>query len=235
MKRRRDAREKNPPTKVRSAVPSRAVRILVTAGPTRERIDAVRWITNASSGKMGYALAAAARSHGHSVTLVSGPCALDCPNGVERVFVESAIDMKRAVDARFRSCDIVLMAAAVADYRPRRAHRGKIKKTAETLTLELVRNPDILAGLGKKKKGQVLVGFALETKNLLHSAKEKLERKRLDLIVANGPENLDSGRATVTIVAKDGSKEKLVGDKSEVAAAVVARALTLFFGRPTGD
>jgi len=160
------------------------MKVLVTAGPTRERIDPVRFISNYSTGTFGYAIAAEALRRGHGVTLVSGPTRIAAPAGVRLVKVESAIAMRREVKKRAGRCDCVIMAAAVCDWRPRRPSRGKIKKRGGRMSLELEENPDILAELGRKKRG-ILVGFALETGNLEKNALAKLKRKNLDLIVAN--------------------------------------------------
>ena len=161
------------------------LRVLVTAGPTREAVDPVRFLTNRSSGKMGYAVAAAAREAGAAVQLVSGPVALDCPPGVERVIVESAADMLEAVLARVAGTDIFIAAAAVADYRPRRVAAHKIKKDADTLQLALERNPDILATVAALPGRPFCVGFAAETEALERNAQKKRLRKALDMIVAN--------------------------------------------------
>ena len=161
------------------------VRILISAGPTQEPIDPVRYVSNHSSGKMGFALARVARRRGAIVTLVTGPTALPPPPGVDVVAVRSAREMARAVEAAFRDAAVVAMAAAVADYRPRHPGARKLKKAAATLTLELERNPDILAGLGGRKGGRLLIGFAAETHNVVAEARRKLEQKRLDLVVAN--------------------------------------------------
>ncbi|WP_303721074.1 bifunctional phosphopantothenoylcysteine decarboxylase/phosphopantothenate--cysteine ligase CoaBC [Malonomonas rubra] len=160
-------------------------RVLVTAGPTREELDPIRYLTNYSSGKMGYAVAAAAAARGASVTLVSGPTSLQTPYGVEVVPVRSAEQMRAAVLECFAESDVVIKAAAVADYRPARRGENKIKKTADEMTIELEKNPDILSELGTRKQEQVLVGFAAETESLLVHATEKLQKKGLDMIVAN--------------------------------------------------
>lgn len=164
--------------------------ILITAGPTVEDIDPVRFISNRSSGKMGYAIAAEAASRGAEVTLVSGPSALACPRNVRRIFVRSALDMEKEVSRAAESCDAVIMAAAVADFRPASKSDRKMKKSkGETeRTLHLVSNPDILKGLGERFKHRerpYLAGFAVETENLLEAAKAKLEKKGADMIVAN--------------------------------------------------
>jgi phosphopantothenoylcysteine decarboxylase/phosphopantothenate--cysteine ligase len=161
-------------------------RILITAGPTHEDLDPVRFLGNRSSGRMGYAIASQAQRRGAQVTIVSGPVHLPTPFGVEVVPTRSAKEMHAAVMSRFEQFDVVIMAAAVADYRPERLEAQKIKKD-ESLKLELVRNPDILAEVGAKRaqRPSVLVGFALETEDLERSARHKLERKAADLIVAN--------------------------------------------------
>jgi phosphopantothenoylcysteine decarboxylase / phosphopantothenate---cysteine ligase len=161
-------------------------RILITAGPTREAIDPVRFISNHSSGKMGYALARAAAERDAVVTLISGPVGLPRPNNVDLLIpVESAAEMYRQVMAHYQDQDIVIMAAAVADYRPKAVSPEKIKKTNNGLTLELEKNTDILLELGQNKGNHILVGFAAETQNLLEYSREKLVHKNLDLIVAN--------------------------------------------------
>ena len=159
--------------------------VLVSAGPTQEPIDPVRYLTNRSSGKMGWAVARMARRRGARVTLVAGPTALPAPPGVELVAVATAAEMARAVEAAFGSATVVVMTAAVADYRPRRPLTRKMKKGPTTLTLELERTPDILAGLGRKKSNRIVVGFAAETHDVVSEARRKLREKRLDLIVAN--------------------------------------------------
>ena len=158
--------------------------VLVSAGPTEENIDPVRCISNHSSGKMGYALARAAQRRGAAVHLVSGPVKLDAPYGVTFYPVRTALEMKAQIDDIYPRSDITIMAAAVADYRVKAAAAQKLKKTGEQMTLELVRNPDILAELGERKHG-ILVGFAAETEHLADHATDKLKRKNLDMIVAN--------------------------------------------------
>ena len=160
-------------------------RVLITAGPTREEIDPVRYISNHSSGKMGFALAQAAVDAGAKVTLIAGPVALSTPERVERVDVQSAQQMFDAVMARADDCDIFIAAAAVADYRPAAVAADKIKKQREEMTLTLVRNPDIVASVAALRPKPFTVGFAAETSNVATYARDKLERKNLDLIVAN--------------------------------------------------
>jgi len=161
------------------------LKVLVTAGPTVEDIDPVRFLSNRSSGKMGYAVAEAAIRRGAEVYLVSGPTALKAPSGVKLTGVRSAAQMKDAVLELYPSMDIVVKAAAVGDYRPAETAAQKIKKSGDGMVLQLVRTDDILEILGREKRSQVLVGFAAETERLLESAQSKLKRKNLDLLVAN--------------------------------------------------
>jgi phosphopantothenoylcysteine decarboxylase/phosphopantothenate--cysteine ligase len=167
--------------------------IMITAGPTREELDPVRYITNHSSGKMGYALARAAQQRGARVILVSGPVNLTPPFGVELISVVSAGEMHQAVMERVGECTVIIKAAAVADYRPAERSGAKIKKTCAELSLQLVKTPDILAELGRLEKGPFLVGFAAETGNLSEFATRKLQEKNVDLIVANDVSQTDAG------------------------------------------
>lgn len=168
--------------------------ILITAGPTREAIDPVRFLSNKSSGKMGYALAEAAAEAGHHVILISGPTQLDVPDRVDYVPVESAADMYSAVGHWIGKAEVAIFAAAVADYRPAIIPEQKIKKSADTMTLELVRNPDILGSAREKfSYNGVLIGFAAETENLEENARGKLERKACDLVIANDVSRKDIG------------------------------------------
>ena len=167
---------------------------LISAGPTREWIDPVRFLSNPSSGKMGYALARAAVDRGMQVTLVSGPTALKAPAGAEVLYVETAREMQEAMSQRFAKADLIIMAAAVSDHRPETRSKQKQKKEQMRMTLDLVANPDILMELGKQKKnGQTLVGFAAETENLLPNARRKLREKNLDWIVDNDVSEKDRG------------------------------------------
>ena len=208
-------------------------KILVTAGGTREAIDPVRYIGNRSSGKMGYALAGAAAAMGAEVVLVSGPSALAAPKNVRLIKVESAAEMRAAVLEEFSDSDIVIKAAAVADYKPQQAAEHKIKKTDELLTLVLEKNPDILAELGQlKKKGQLLIGFAAETQDLLVHAQGKLERKRLDMIVANDVSlpgaGFNSDTNIVRLLYADGRKEELPKmEKRELAFRLLEKIIDL--------
>ncbi len=172
-------------TKVLTAQDLRGCAVLVTAGPTREEIDPVRYISNYSSGKMGFAVAAAAWQRGAAVTLVAGPTNLAPPYGVTYVPVKSAGQMLAAVQGNFSAADIVIKAAAVADYRPAQRSEQKVKKKAGEMQIALEKNPDILAELGQHKGDKVLIGFAAETQELLLHATDKLKRKNLDMIVAN--------------------------------------------------
>ncbi|HLK12078.1 MAG TPA: bifunctional phosphopantothenoylcysteine decarboxylase/phosphopantothenate--cysteine ligase CoaBC [Candidatus Binatia bacterium] len=160
-------------------------RVLVSAGPTQEAIDPVRYLSNRSSGKMGWAVAEAARRRGAEVTLVAGPTALPPPAGVRLLPVVSAREMARALEAEFTQATVLVMAAAVADYRPREVAGRKLKKTAQALALALERTPDILAGLAARKGRRLVIGFAAETHDVVAEARRKLRAKRLDLIVAN--------------------------------------------------
>ncbi|KRM89234.1 bifunctional phosphopantothenoylcysteine decarboxylase/phosphopantothenate--cysteine ligase CoaBC [Liquorilactobacillus vini] len=168
-------------------------KVLVSAGPTVEAIDPVRYLTNHSSGKMGYAIAEVAQERGAQVTLVSGPTKLSPPQGVALIPVTTALQMQAELENHYEAADYVIMAAAVADYRPVRAAQQKIKKGTDKINLPLVRNPDILFELGQKKRQQVLVGFAAETQQLLVNAQEKLFKKKLDLLVANDVARQDIG------------------------------------------
>jgi phosphopantothenoylcysteine decarboxylase/phosphopantothenate--cysteine ligase len=194
----------------------REKRILVTAGPTQEPIDPVRYVGNRSSGKMGYAIANAAAQRGAAVVLVSGPVSLPAPRNVHRVAVTTAEEMYDAVQREFSSVDLVVMAAAVADFAPVGPSDSKIKREAlkgETITLELRRNPDILKTIARQKKQQLLVGFALETENEVENARRKLREKQLDMVVVNNPREEGAGFGAdtnvVKIVTADGDVEAL--------------------------
>lgn len=175
--------------------------ILVSAGPTVEAIDPMRYITNHSSGKMGYAIAEDAAKRGAEVILVSGPTNLDTPQGVTRVDVKSALDMYDAMHQHFEWADAVIKTAAVADFRPKLTSDHKIKKNGASLVLELTPNPDILQSLGERKTHQVLVGFAAETQNVIEYAKEKIKKKNLDFIVANNIASEGAGFKNDTNIA----------------------------------
>jgi phosphopantothenoylcysteine decarboxylase / phosphopantothenate---cysteine ligase len=202
--------------------------ILVTAGPTREPFDPVRFITNYSSGKMGYALAVMAYRRGADVTLISGPTALPEPPNVHFVSVSSAQEMRDAVMRHFDQATVVIKAAAVADYRPCAIASNKIKKTKDSLVIELERNPDIIAEIAKKKENRIVVGFAMETENLLENAVAKLREKDMDFIVANDLREPGAGFQGDTNVIKilgcDGSIESFsLMDKHDVADHILNR------------
>ena len=197
-------------------------RVLVTAGPTREMLDPVRHLTNPSSGKMGYALASAARRRGAEVTLVSGPSSLAPPLGVKQVLVTTAKEMHQAVMEQFSQMEAVVMAAAVSDYRPMKIAGEKVKKIKAKESLELEKTEDILLRLGELKQGQILVGFAAETGDLLENAKQKLRQKNLDFIVANDLTAANAGFGfdtnEVTILWPGGEVEKLELKSKELIA-----------------
>ena len=205
-------------------------RILVTAGPTCEALDPVRYITNHSSGKMGYELAKAARNYGAEVTLVSGKCALPVPSGVKFVSVMSAEDMAREVLQRQDEEDIIIMAAAVADYTPAERSEQKIKKSDGDMNLPLMRTTDILKSLGSfKREGQILIGFAMETENLLANAREKLAAKKIDYIVANSIAEEGAGFGVdtniVTIISPDAEESLGLRTKEETAEEILKYCL----------
>ena len=202
------------------------MKILITAGPTREYIDPVRFITNKSSGKMGYALAAAAAKRGWETLLVTGPVNLPAPEGAQVVRIESAAEMADAVERFAPGCDAVIMAAAVADYRPVEILEHKLKKQPGGMTLRLERTEDILASLGEtKSRGQVLVGFAAETDDLLANARHKLESKNLDWIAANKVcDGFASDTDKVTLLGRNGEVAELpLAPKPAVAEMILDR------------
>lgn len=212
------------------------LRILVTAGPTQEPIDPVRYLTNHSSGKMGYAIARQAVNRGAAVVLISGPSVQPVPEGVTLVPVQSAREMFAAVQAQYAASDVVIKAAAVADYRPKTAAAQKIKKSDGDWLLELERNPDILAWLGAHKEKQILVGFAAETNDVMQNALGKLQRKHLDLIAANDLTEQHSGfgRDTnqITLYGADGSVTALpVLSKEQAADRLLDSVLHLYQNR----
>ncbi len=200
-------------------------KVVVTAGPTRERIDPVRFITNRSSGKMGYAVAAAARDAGAEVVIVSGPVNLPAPDGVRRVCVETAEQMLAAVNEEISDTDVFIAAAAVSDYRPLQVSAEKIKKTSDSLLLALSRTPDILATVAAGSPRPFVVGFAAETQNVERNALAKLEGKRLDMIAANQVGDglaFDCDDNALTVYWPDGKLELPRAGKAELAARLVA-------------
>jgi phosphopantothenoylcysteine decarboxylase / phosphopantothenate---cysteine ligase len=211
------------------------LRILVTAGATLEPLDPVRYMSNRSTGKMGYALARAARMRGAEVTLVSGPTALKPPRDVALSRVKTAEEMRQTVLAECRQVDVIIKAAAVLDWRPKETAAHKIKKGCGVQTLELVENPDILAelGCGRGNNRCLLVGFAAETQDLVANAQEKLKKKNLDLIVVNDVSREDAGfeadTNAVKIVYRDGHMEELpLAPKDEVADQLLDRIKILW-------
>ena len=202
------------------------MRILITAGGTREYIDPVRFISNASSGRMGYALAHAALKAGHKVTLITAPSSLRVPDGVQVVSVETADQMFEAVKRHFEKCGCLIMAAAVADFTPVKKSKTKIKKSKRDFTIKLKPTVDIVSWAGKHKNGsratshgqRIIVGFALEDRNLRKNAEQKLKEKNLDIIVANKPEAIGREKSAVHIKACSKPWQEFVGMRKEVTA-----------------
>ncbi len=214
---------------------ARRLRVVVTAGPTREYIDPVRYLSNESSGRMGFAIASTAARAGHEVTLIAGPVGLATPKGVERVDVVSARDMLKATRTAMRGAHALFMAAAVADFRPKRRLSGKWRaKDAKraSAALDLVLNPDILADATARRgpSTRLVVGFALETSDGLRRARAKLERKGADYVVLNGASSLNSARTSVIILGADGSRRRMTDRTKDD----VARALVGLLARPPG-
>ena len=210
----------------------KGLHVLITAGPTMEAIDPVRFISNHSTGKMGYALARVCRRRGAEVTLVSGKTNLEAPYGVTLVPVTSAQDMFEAVSSRAKEQDMIIKAAAVADYRPVTVAENKIKKSPGDMSIALERTTDILAWLGEhRREGQVLCGFAMETEHMVEHAKEKLTRKHVDMIAANNVKVAGAGFGTdtnvVTLITEDGVEELAKMSKEEVASRIVDALLRL--------
>ena len=203
-------------------------RILITAGPTEEPLDPVRFITNLSSGKMGYALAKVAHRHGAQVTLITGPTNLSLPSVENIIKVRTAQEMYKAVIDKYKKSTVIIKAAAVADYRPKVFAKEKIKKDDKPRSIELEKNPDIIAEIGQNKKNIVLVGFAMETKDLLANAREKIKKKNMDLIVANNLREEGAGFQTdtnkITIIDRKGNVQSLpVMTKIEAAEKILER------------
>lgn len=207
-------------------------KLVITAGPTREKIDPVRYITNHSSGKMGYALAQCAQRRGAEVTLISGPVALKAPNGVKFVSVTTTEEMFSAVKAEFFSADVLIMAAAPADFRIKNPADEKIKKTVNGFSLEWEKNPDILLWAGENKEKQRLIGFAAESENVLTNAREKLKRKKLDFIVANDIKAKNAGFGhsvnTVTLIDLENELALETMSKEDVSDRILSKLLTYF-------
>ena len=203
--------------------------IAVTAGPTQEPLDPVRYLTNHSTGKMGYAVARAAAMRGADVTLIHGPTALPPVKFTEDVPITTAQDMYEAVTSRFADMDILVMAAAVADYRPAAVADDKIKKKDGDLSIAVERTPDILGTIGPKKKGQFLCGFSMETRDMLANSSAKLEKKNLDMVVANNLKVAGAGFGVdtnvVTFITPDGARELPLMSKDDVADAILDEIL----------
>jgi len=196
--------------------------VLITSGPTRQYLDPVRYLTNASSGRMGKALAEAVLAAGHAVTLVSGPVDVVYPEAAEVIDVVSTEEMLAACRRVFARCDGLIGVAAPCDYRPVRVAEGKIQKTGQPLELHLIETPDVVATLGAEKQGQWLVGFALETDDHRLRALAKLEKKSCDLMVLNGPQAMRALDTDVEIIDRAGQVvERLAGSKEEVARGIV--------------
>jgi len=217
---------------VQAQLDLRGETMLVTAGPTCEDLDPVRFLSNRSSGKMGYAVAEAAARRGAKVILISGPTALETPEGIERVDVRTAEQMLRAVESRFAAASIAVFAAAVADYRPAEAASAKIKRTKEPLTIRLEPNPDILLAMAKNKGERVVVGFAAETDYVAENARKKLAQKNADMMVANDVSaegaGFDVDTNIVTIFSRDGRDLPLPRlTKGEVAHRILDEVLRL--------
>ncbi len=204
------------------------MRFLITAGPTREPIDPVRYLSNRSSGKMGYAIAEAAIDAGHGVVLISGPVDVDRPPGATVIPISTSEEMFGALHQQARNCDVLVMCAAVADYKPAKVSKSKIKKRDADLSLELIPTRDILASLPTNRE-YLVVGFAAETENVEANARKKLEEKNCDIIVANDVSRPDSGMESdeneVTILFRDGQKKKI----SRAPKKIVARELIKIF------
>ncbi len=210
--------------------PLSGLKVLVSAGPTQEAMDPVRFISNHSSGKQGYAIAECARDMGADVTLVSGPVALKAPEGIRTIQIESARDMEREILKAFPGSDFTIMAAAIADYRPKVIADQKIKKSGDSMNVELVRNPDILRELGRQKKeGQILCGFAMETQNLDENARVKLESKNCDMLIANNLKTEGAGFQTdtniVSLLKKDRTEHLPQMSKKELGRRILEEML----------
>lgn len=209
------------------------IHMTITAGPTREAIDPVRYISNHSSGKMGYALAAAAADAGAIVTLISGPTNLSCPERVTRVEVISAQNMLEATESTLGKCQLFIGCAAVADYRPANTAEQKIKKDGDTMRIDLVRNPDIVSTVAHHSARPITVGFAAETQDLIRYARGKLENKKLDLIVANDVSNtaigFNANDNAVTAIWKEGQLAIAQMGKNQLAAQLVVLIAKQFF------
>jgi len=214
----------------------RGERVLVTAGPTQEAIDPVRFLSNRSSGKMGYAISEAALARGAAVTLITGPVSIAPPEGARTISVRSAAEMFKAVSDNLEGSTMVLMTAAVADYRPASALQQKIKKNGDALVLELEQTDDILAAAARKRGSRVVIGFAAETENVIENARKKLNEKRADLIVANDVSAADAGFEVdtnrISLVSSGGVVDLPLMSKREAAEQILDAALRVRTSRP---
>ncbi len=196
-------------------------RILITSGPTRQYLDPVRYLTNASSGQMGCRLAEAAITAGHEVVVISGPVGIEYPSAAEIINVVSTEEMLAASQEAFEACDGLIGVAAPCDYRPRQVQENKIKKTGEPLRLELIETDDVVATLGKNKGERWMVGFALETDDQRLRALAKLEEKSCDLIILNGPEAMNATETSVEVIASEGRVlARFRGTKADVSRQI---------------
>ena len=204
------------------------MKFLITAGPTREPIDPVRYLSNRSSGKMGYAIAEAALETGHEVILISGPVSLTPPDGAKLISVTTSDEMFDAVHRYARDCDVLVMCAAVADYKPAKVSRQKIKKRDQTLSLELIPTRDILASLPQDRQF-IVIGFAAETEKIEEHARQKLRDKNCDIIIANDVSSSDSGMESdeneVTIFFRDGKRQKISSAPKKIIAHELIKIL----------
>ena len=199
------------------------MRVLITAGPTREYLDDVRYLSNASSGRMGYALASAALQAGQEVVLVSGPVNVDPPEGCELIAVETTAEMCQACLEIFDSCDGVIAVAAVCDYRPRIRHEGKLTKTGETISIEMIETDDVLAHLGRDKQHRWIMGFALEAENPREGALQKLRAKNCDVMVVNGPAAIGARQSEIELIGASGDViVAWTGPKEDLAVHLIS-------------
>jgi phosphopantothenoylcysteine synthetase/decarboxylase len=217
-------------------MPKSVLTFLITSGSTKEYIDPVRFISNDSSGKMGAALAKQVLAKKHKVIFVSGQSEYMPPKGAEFVKIVSAADMFNAVKENFDKADIIIGAAAVADFAPAACSKQKIKKGKNTLSeIKLKKNPDIIAYCGKNKKGRVVAGFALETENLIKNARGKLKSKNLDMIIANGREALGAEKTSVSIISKTGGMIEINNlDKNKISGKIINETIRIFANNKAG-
>jgi phosphopantothenoylcysteine synthetase/decarboxylase len=205
------------------------IKVLITSGPTREYIDPVRYISNASSGKMGCELSRAALKKGCDVTVVTGPVDIEYPAGVRVLKVVTALDMLKKVKKIFKNCDVMIGAAAVSDYRPSLVKKQKIKKSGKGLVVRLVENPDIIGWAGRNKNERIVAGFALESSDIAKNARKKIEEKHLNFIVANAPGVIGKDRTSIELIRQDGSSVVLKNtDKRIAAERIINEALSAF-------